>query len=51
MRKCEKCGREYEGYLIIMDSNPLSISSFLEREFKEDGSRRWICEECREKEP
>ena len=45
---CELCGKEYETYPIILDNNPLSISSFIEDEQKEDGEFRTICKKCRE---
>lgn len=47
LNKCEVCGKDYETYPIILDNNPLSITSFLEEEKKEDGSLRTICKKCR----
>ena len=47
---CDICGNEYEPYAIILDSNPLSITSFLEDESREDNSMRTICKNCRGKE-
>lgn len=47
---CEKCGKEYETYAIVLDCNPLSIASFIEEETKPDGAIRHICEDCRKKE-
>lgn len=50
MNTCEKCGKEYETYPIILCDNPLCFASYLEDETKEDGSFRKICKECRKKE-
>ena len=48
--QCEICGNRYETYAIILDYNPLSISSFIKEETKKDGTIRNICESCRKKE-
>lgn len=50
MNICEKCGKKYETYAIILDCNPISIASFLEEETKADGAIRSICKECRDTE-
>lgn len=47
--RCEICGKFYKTYAIILDNNPLSISSFLEDEEKSDGTMRTICKKCRDK--
>lgn len=46
--KCEICGKRYETYPVIIDNNPLSIASLLEDETKPDGTKRNICEACRD---
>ena len=50
IRPCDLCGKDYETYPIILDANPLSIAAFLEDETNKDGTRRYICKECRRKE-
>lgn len=47
--RCEICGEKYDTYPIILDCNPLSITSFLEEEERPNGTMRSICEKCREK--
>ena len=44
---CEKCGKKYNTYAIILSCNPLSIAAFFEDEQKPDGTFRSICKECR----
>lgn len=44
--KCDKCGKRYETYAIILDCNPLSLTSFLEQITNKDGSLKSLCEDC-----
>ena len=47
--KCFVCGKDYETYLVILDSNELSIISELELRdmYYKDG--KGLCKDCREK--
>ncbi len=49
LQVCCKCGKEHEGYAVILDSNPLSIFSYLEERTNDDGSFKNICKECWDK--
>ena len=48
-KKCVECGKRYKIYPIILDNNPLSISSFIEQIQNEDGSLKRLCKQCLEK--
>jgi len=48
-KKCDECGKKYKTYPIILDNNPLSISSFIEQIQNEDGSLKRLCKECWDK--
>jgi len=46
MEQCQKCGKDYETYAIILSNNPLSIASFLEETTNPDGTPKHLCKEC-----
>lgn len=45
---CERCGKFYKTYPIILCDNPLCFASFLTFNRKEDGTMRRLCKLCRE---
>ena len=45
---CNKCGKEYKTYVVILDDNPLSISRELEvrEKYYNQKSKKGLCEKC-----